>query len=691
MATLSANAQGLKYPEAPHDNTVDTYFGEQVADPFRPLEDDNSTATGAWVKAENALTRSYLDKMPQRSQYLKRLKEVSNYEKVYAPFEKHGKWYVYRNDGLQNQAVLYQMDKLGGEQRVFLDPNKLSDDGTVALKSISFSHDGKYFAYVISRNGSDWEEIYVKDVATGKLLDDHIVWAKFTDAAWQGDGFYYSAYDAPEQGHETSAKNSVQKVYYHKLGTQQSQDVLFYQNPAYPLRFYGVSVNEEETMMFMYESGMDQGVNLFVRDLRMPNSQFIQMTGDASKNYSPIETIGDSIYIFTNAGAQRNRIMVADIHKPGYQDWQEVVPEGDAVLDEVTFIDGDKMVLAYTKDNISEAYLYDIDGKRLSKIELPGVGSVSFSGKRERTECFYSYASYTVPTTIYQYDDKTGKSTVLSQPKVNFNLNAYTSEMQFYTSKDGTKIPIFLTYKKGLKKNGKTPVLMYGYGGFNITYPPYFSAMRLPFLESGGIYAYVVLRGGGEYGEAWHLAGTKMQKQNVFDDFISAAEWLISEKYTDKDHLAIMGGSNGGLLVGACMTQRPGLYKVCIPEVGVMDMLRYHKFTIGWNWAPDYGTADDSREMFEYLKGYSPLHNIKKGVRYPATLVTTADHDDRVVPAHSFKFAATLQQAQGGTSPVLIRIDTKAGHGGGKPLSKQMEENADIYGFIMYQMGMKVR
>lgn len=691
MATLSANAQGLKYPEAPHDNTVDTYFGEQVADPFRPLEDDNSTATGAWVKAENALTRSYLDKMPQRSQYLKRLKEVSNYEKVYAPFEKHGKWYVYRNDGLQNQAVLYQMDKLGGEQRVFLDPNKLSDDGTVALKSISFSHDGKYFAYVISRNGSDWEEIYVKDVATGKLLDDHIVWAKFTDAAWQGDGFYYSAYDAPEQGHETSAKNSVQKVYYHKLGTQQSQDVLFYQNPAYPLRFYGVSVNEEETMMFMYESGMDQGVNLFVRDLRVPNSQFIQMTGDASKNYSPIETIGDSIYIFTNAGAQRNRIMVADIHKPGYQDWQEVVPEGDAVLDEVTFIDGDKMVLAYTKDNISEAYLYDIDGKRLSKIDLPGVGSVSFSGKRERTECFYSYASYTVPTTIYQYDDKTGKSTVLSQPKVNFNLNAYTSEMQFYTSKDGTKIPIFLTYKKGLKKNGKTPVLMYGYGGFNITYPPYFSAMRLPFLESGGIYAYVVLRGGGEYGEAWHLAGTKMQKQNVFDDFISAAEWLISEKYTDKDHLAIMGGSNGGLLVGACMTQRPGLYKVCIPEVGVMDMLRYHKFTIGWNWAPDYGTADDSKEMFEYLKGYSPLHNIKKGVRYPATLVTTADHDDRVVPAHSFKFAATLQQAQGGTAPVLIRIDTKAGHGGGKPLSKQMEENADIYGFIMYQMGMKVR
>ena len=691
MTATTAMAQKLKYPEAPHDNTVDTYFGEKVADPFRPLEDDNSEATAKWVKEENALTRSYLDKMPQRSQYLKRLKEVSNYEKVYTPFEKHGKWYVYRNNGLQNQAVLYQMDKLGGEQRVFLDPNKLSTDGTVALKSISFSNDGKYLAYVISRNGSDWEEIYVKDVATGKLLDDHIVWAKFTDAAWQGNGFYYSAYDAPEQGHETSAKNSVQKVYYHKLGTPQSQDVLFYQNPAYPLRFYGVGVNKEETMMFLYESGMDQGLNLYVRDLRQPNSQFIQMTGDASKNYSPIETIGDSIYLFTNAGAENNRIMVADIHHPGYQDWKELVPQSDDVLDGVTFIGGDKMVLTYTKDNISEAFLYNINGQRLSEIKLPGVGSASFSGKRERPECLYSYTSYTVPNTIYQYDYKTGKSTVYSQPKVNFRTSDYTSEMQFYTSKDGTRIPIFLTYKKGLKRNGKTPVLMYGYGGFNVTYPPYFSAMRLPFLESGGIYAYVVLRGGGEYGEAWHLAGTKMQKQNVFDDFISAAEWLIKDNYTDKDHLAIMGGSNGGLLVGACMTQRPDLYKVCIPEVGVMDMLRYHKFTIGWNWAPDYGTADDSKEMFEYLKGYSPLHNIKKGVSYPATLVTTADHDDRVVPAHSFKFAATLQQDQAGSAPVLIRIDSKAGHGGGKPLSKQMEENADIYGFIMYQMGMKVK
>ena len=691
MSAMTMMGQNLKYPAAPKDNTVDEYFGVKVSDPFRPLEDDTCAATAAWVKAENAVTNAYLAKIPQRAKYLKRLKQVANYEKVFTPFEKNGKWYVYKNNGLQNQAVLYQMDKLGGEAHVFLDPNKLSEDGTVALKGISFSNDGKYLAYTISRSGSDWEEIYVMDVKSQKLLNDHIVWAKFTGADWQGDGFYYSAYDAPEKGKETSAKNEIQKVYYHKMGTPQSEDVLFYQNPANPLRFYGVSVNKEETMMFLTESGMDQGINLFVRDLRQPNSQFIQMTSDCSKTYSPVEIIDDDIYLLTNAGAQKYRLMVANLKKPGYQDWKELIPESNAVLEDVTFVDSDKMVLTYTKDNCSHAYLYNIKGEKLSEIKLPGVGSASFSGKRERKELFYSYTSYTVPTTIYQLDLTSGKSNIYSQPKVNFKLSDYTSEMAFYTSKDGTRIPIFLTYKKGMKKNGKNPVLMYGYGGFNVTYPPSFSAMRMPFLENGGIYAYVVLRGGGEYGEDWHLAGTKMQKQNVFDDFISAGEWLINNKYTDKKHLAILGGSNGGLLIGACMTQRPDLFKVCIPAVGVMDMLRYHKFTIGWNWAPDYGTSADSKEMFEYLKGYSPLHNIKKGVHYPATLVTTADHDDRVVPAHSFKFAATLQECQGGNAPVLIRIDSKAGHGGGKPLSKQMEEQADIYGFVMHEMGMKMK
>lgn len=690
MTALTIMGQKPNYPLPPKDDTIDEYFGVKVADPFRPLENDTSATTAAWVEAENRVTQDYLAKIPQRDKYLKRLKQVVNYQKVYTPFEKNGKWYIYKNNGLQNQAVLYQMETPDGEAHVFLDPNKLSIDGTVALKDISFSNDGKYFAYTISRNGSDWEEIYVMDVKTRTLLDDHIVWAKFTGAVWCGNGFYYSAYDAPEKGKETSAKNEIQKVYYHKIGTTQAEDVLFYENPVNPLRFYGVEVNQKETMMFLTDAGMDQGVNLYVRDLRKPNSQFIQMTGDCTKTYYPIETIGDTIYLLTNAGAPKYRLMVANINKPGYNDWKELVPEKDAVLDGVTFADGDKMVLSYSKDNYSHAYLYNISGEKLREISLPGIGDASFSGKRERKELFYNYTSYTVPTTIYQYDLATGKSKAYNVPKVNFRLDNYTSEMAFYTSKDGTRIPIFLTYKKGLKRNAKNPVLMYGYGGFNVTYPPYFSPMRIPFLENGGVYAYVVLRGGGEYGEDWHLAGTKMQKQNVFDDFIAAAEWLVNNKYTDKQHLACIGGSNGGLLVGACMTQRPDLFKVCIPEVGVMDMLRYHKFTIGWNWAPDYGTSEDSKEMFEYLKGYSPLHNIKEGVSYPATMITTADHDDRVVPAHSFKFAAKLQESQAGSAPILIRIDSKAGHGGGKPLSKQMEETADIYGFIMYQLGMKM-
>ncbi len=688
LGAAAASGQTITYPVAPHDGTVDEYFGVRVADPFRPLEDDNSQATKAWVEAENAVTQNYLSKIPFRDKLLSRLKALANYEKVGVPFEDHGKWYIYRNNGLQNQSVLYQMDRLGGEQRVMLDPNALSDDGTVALQGISFSHDGKYLAYVISRSGSDWQEIYVKDVTTGQLLSDHIRWAKFTGATWCGDGFYYSAYDAPEKGKEFSGKNEVHKIYYHKMGTPQSDDVLFYQNPVNPLRFYSVSVNKEETTMFLYESGAGAGNNLYVRDLRVPGSQFVQMTGNMDQQYSPVQTIGDSIYIFTNDGAPRNRLMVANIRKPGFNDWKEVVPEAAEVLEGVTFTNG-KMVLEYSKDASSHAYLYEMDGTRLHEIKLPSVGSVSFYGKRDLKECFYSFSSFTVPGTVYRYDAANDVSTVYAAPKVNFRQSDFVTEQVFVTSKDGTRVPMFLTYKKGLKRNGKNPVYLYGYGGFNISLTPGFASTRIPFLERGGIYAQANLRGGSEYGEAWHTAGTKMQKQNVFDDFISCAEWLISNKYSSSDKLAIVGGSNGGLLVGACMTQRPDLYKVCIPQVGVMDMLRYHKFTIGWNWASDYGTSADSKEMFEYLRAYSPLHNLKPGTHYPATLVTTADHDDRVVPAHSFKFAATLQQCQGGTAPVLIRIDSKAGHGGGKPLAKQLEESADIYGFIMYHVGMK--
>ncbi|WP_314663333.1 prolyl oligopeptidase family serine peptidase [Prevotella aurantiaca] len=690
LTATTMTAQNITYPKAPQDGTIDSYFGVKVADPFRPLEDDRSPATAAWVEAENQVTNAYLSKIPFRAKLLKRLKEVADFEKVSTPFKKNDKWYVYKNNGLQNQSVLYQMDELGGPLREFLDPNKLSDDGTVALQSTSFSKDGKYMAYVISRSGSDWQEIYVKDITTGELLTDHIEWAKFGGAQWCGNGFYYSAYDAPEKGKEFSSKNEVHKVYYHKIGTPQSQDVLFYQNPAYPLRFYSVSINDEETIMFLYESGAGSGQNVYVRDLRVPNAQFIQMTSNLDMQYNPIGTIGDNIYMLTNDGAPRGRVMVANIHKPGFKDWKELVPESKHMLDNVEFAD-DKMVLTYNQDASTHLYLYTIDGKEITEIKLPTVGRAGFSSERGQKECFYSFSSFTVPGTIYQYDIAQNKSTLYTAPKVKFDLNKYTTQQVFFTSKDGTRVPMFLTYKKDMKRNGKNPVFLYGYGGFNVALPPSFSSMRIPFLENGGIYVQVNLRGGSEYGEEWHVAGTKMQKQNVFDDFISAAEWLITNNFTSKNHIAIVGGSNGGLLVGACMTQRPDLFKVCIPQVGVMDMLRYHKFTIGWNWAPDYGTSEDSKEMFQYLYGYSPLHNLKKGVSYPATLVTTADHDDRVVPAHSFKFAATLQECQGGSAPVLIRIDSKAGHGSGKPLAKQLEEQADIYSFIMYNMGMKFK
>ena len=690
LSSIDAVAQ-VTYPKAPKDNTVDVYFGEKVADPYRWLEDDMSAQTAEWVDAENAVTRKYLDNIPMRKNILKRLKETANYEKIGIPFKRQGKWYVYRNNGLQNQSVLYQMDSPTADtskQRVWLDPNALSTDGTVALKGIYFSHNGRYMAYVISRSGSDWEEIYVKDCQTGRDIDDHIVWAKFTGATWLGDGFYYSAYDAPEKGRETSAKNSVQKIYYHKIGTPQSEDQLFFMNPTQPLRFYNVDIDHDEKVMTLNEGGMDNGNNLYVRDLTKPNSQFIQMCSDTRFRYSTVETVGKKMYILTNAGAPKYRLMVADVDRPGYNDWKEVVPEGESVLTDVTFA-ADRMILQYSKDNCNQMYTYTTDGKRIGEIKLPTFGSTSASGMRGQKEVFYSFTSYTMPNTVYSYDLNTDKSTVWAAPKINFRSDNYKTEMVFYTSKDGTRAPLFITYKKGMKLNGRNPLLLYGYGGFNITYAPFFLANYIPFMERGGIYVHAVLRGGGEYGEDWHVAGTKLQKQNVFDDFIAAAEYLINNKYTSSDRLAIQGGSNGGLLVGACMTQRPDLYRVCLPAVGVMDMLRYHKFTIGWNWAPDYGTSDDSKEMFEYLRAYSPLHTLKPGVKYPATLVSTADHDDRVVPAHSFKFAARLQECQAGSAPTLISIGKDAGHGGGKPLAKRLAEQADILSFTLWNMGIK--
>jgi prolyl oligopeptidase len=674
-------------PQTRKEAVTDEYFGTTVADPYRWLEDDRSEETAAWVEAQNKYTSHYLGKIPFRGKILKRLTELADYEKVGMPTRgRNGKWYFYKNDGLQNQSVLYEMDTPDGEPRVLLDPNTLSEDGTVALKGTYFSRDCRYLAYSISRSGSDWQEFYVLDMQTKTLLPDHIEWAKFSGAAWRGDGFYYSAYDAPESS-EFSGKNEVHKIYYHRIGTPQSEDELFFSNPAEPLRFYTLSTNDDETMAFMSEDGADVGNNLYVMDFRRGGG-FVQMTPDMKSQCYPVETDGDLIYIFTNYGAPMNRLMVADIRKPQRANWKELVPESDCVLESVDFV-ADKMILSYSQDASTHAYICSADGTGRCEIPLPGVGSAGFNSRKGEPWCYLSFSSFTSPGTIYSFDPQTLESTLYKQPAVAFDPSEFESVQVFFPSKDGTRIPMFLTCRKGLQLDGTNPVYLYGYGGFNISLPPSFSSTRIPWLEAGGIYAQVNLRGGSEYGEAWHIAGTKMQKQNVFDDFIAAAEWLIAQGYTSPSKLAIVGGSNGGLLVGACMTQRPDLYAVAIPQVGVMDMLRYHKFTIGWNWAPDYGTSEESKEMFEYLLGYSPLHNLKPGVSYPATLVTTADHDDRVVPAHSFKFAATLQECNAGPNPALIRIDTKAGHGGGKPLAKALEEQADIYSFIMKNVGIK--
>ncbi len=580
MAIISAcsSKTTLSYPEAIKDNTVDTYFGTEVADPYRWLENDTSQATSAWVKAENDITNAYLARIPFRNKLKERLTQLTNYEKIGTPFKKNGKYYFYKNDGLQNQNVLYVKETLDGEAKVLLDPNKLSDDGTVALNGISFSKDGKYMAYAISRSGSDWIEIYVIDLATSELTDDHILWAKFSGASWQGNGFYYSAYDAPTNGKEYSNINENHKVYYHKIGDPQSKDQLIYQNPQYPKRFYSASTDEDEKILFIDESGAGSGNNLSLKDLTKTNSPLIPMTEDYNFIYMPIEVIGNTIYILTNYDAPKYRVMTADINSPNIRNWKELVPENESVLSGAQIIGG-KLILTYDKDASNHAYVYALNGEQEHEITLPSLGSVGFSGNKDDKETFYTFTSFTFPGTIYKYDIDKNKSELYLSPKVDFNPEEFVTEQIFYTSKDGTKVPMFLTYKKGLKRDGNNPVFLYGYGGFNVSLNPYFSTMRLPFLENGGIYVQTNLRGGSEYGEEWHQAGIKMNKQNVFDDFISAAEYLISEKYTNKDKIAIVGGSNGGLLIGACVNQRPDLFKVAIPQVGVMDMLRYHKFT----------------------------------------------------------------------------------------------------------------
>jgi prolyl oligopeptidase len=682
----------LTYPLAERQEVKDDYFGKTVADPYRWLEDDTTSQVADWVEAENSVTQAYIARIPFRDALKNRLTELYDYEKIGVPFKnkKSGKYYFYRNNGLQNQSVLYEKPTLDGEASVLLDPNTFSDDGTVALAGMSISNDGKYLAYTVSRSGSDWHEIYVLELATRQKTADHIQWAKFSGADWHGDGFYYSAYDAPTAGKEFSNVNENHKIYYHRLGTSQTADELVYENRQYPKRFYSAWVDEDEKTFFVSESGEGLGNDLYMKTLH-GNAPLVKLTDNFDYEYNPVEVIGNDIYIYTNYKAPKYRLMKTTIDRPALENWTDVVAEAQDVLNGVSFIGG-KIILTYTKDASTHAFVHTLDGRREHEVALPTFGSVGFSGDKDDKETFYVFTSFTFPSTIYKYDIDLNKSEKYLAPDVKFNSEEYVTEQVFYPSKDGTKIPMFITYRKGLKLDGSNPVYLYGYGGFNISLSPSFSTFRIPFIENGGIYAQANLRGGGEYGEAWHLAGTKLHKQNVFDDFIAAAEYLISEKYTVAQKICVAGGSNGGLLVGAVVNQRPDLFGAALPAVGVMDMLRYHKFTIGWNWASDYGTSEDNSEMFSYLYAYSPLHNIRNdGTAYPAVLVTTADHDDRVVPAHSFKYTATLQAADTGSAPKLIRIETKAGHGAGKPLSKIIDEYADEYAFAMFNLKMTLK
>lgn len=690
MAGCSSSHK-IDYPAPPIDSTVtDEYFGTVVADPYRPLENDTAAATLEWVEAENAVTEEYLSRIPYRNKIRERLTHLNNYKKTGIPSKwKDGKYYFYENDGLQNQSVLYRSDKPDGEAEVFLDPNSLSDDGTVALQGISRSNDGKYTAYTVSRSGSDWNEIYVMETESKKLLEDHIEWAKFTGADWAGDGFYYSAYPRPEEGKEFSNANENHQIYYHKLGTPQSDDRLVYEDKAHPRHFHSAYVPESEDLLFVIGSGEGLGNSVMFRNLKT-GGDWVVMEPSQDYEIAIQDVVDGKIYILTNWNAPNNRLMVADVKNPARSQWKELIPESDGVLTGMQFA-GDKMIVSVEKDASDHAYIYNKEGELLNEVEFPTFGSVWFTSSKDHNEVFYSLSSFTYPATRFSYDIETGKSVMIGQAEIEgINLDDFITEQVFYTSADGTKIPMFLTYKKGLVRDGKNPVYLYGYGGFNVSLTPGFSPNRLLWLENGGIYAQANLRGGSEYGEEWHLAGTKQNKLNVFNDFIAAAEYLIKEGWTSPDYLTIEGGSNGGLLVGATVNMRPDLFKVAIPRVGVMDMMRYHLFTIGWNWASDYGTSADSKEMADYLLAYSPIHNIKNdGTPYPAILVTTADHDDRVVPAHSFKYAATLQASDTGDAPKLIRIDSKAGHGGGKPMTKVIDEYTDIYSFIFENIGMK--
>lgn len=682
----------LQYPETKKINHTDTYFGVDVLDPYRWLEDDRSAETEAWVKSQNEITFGYLDNIPYREELKERLTKLWNYEKIGAPFKEGDYTYFYKNDGLQNQYVIYRYksDADPSTAEVFLDPNTFKEDGTISLGGLSFSKDGKTLAYSISEGGSDWRKILIMNAETKEIVEDTLVDIKFSGMSWyKNDGFYYSSYDKPI-GSELSAKTDQHKVYYHKLGTKQSEDQLIYGGtPEEKHRYIYAGVTEDDRYLVITPRVSTSGNKLYIKDLTVPNAPLVEILGHTDSDSNIIENVGSKLYIMTNLNAPNQKIVTVDASNPTPDNWKDFIPETENVLSPST--GGGYFFAEYMVDAVSKVLQYDYDGKLVREVELPGVGSAGgFGAKKEDKELYYSFTNYVTPGSIYKYDIEKGTSELYRKPKIDFNPENYESKQVFYTSKDGTKIPMIITHKKGLKLDGKNPTILYGYGGFNVSLTPSFSITNAVWMEQGGIYAVANLRGGGEYGKKWHDAGTQMKKQNVFDDFIAAAEYLISEKYTSSDYLAIRGGSNGGLLVGATMTQRPDLMKVALPAVGVLDMLRYHTFTAGAGWAYDYGTAEDSKEMFEYLKGYSPVHNVKEGVKYPATLVTTGDHDDRVVPAHSFKFAAELQSKQTGDNPTLIRIETDAGHGAGTPVSKTIEQYADIFGFTLYNMGFDV-
>ena len=680
----------LPYPESHKGPVVDDYFGTKVADPYQWLENDTATEVINWVKAQNEVTNNYLAQIPYREQIKSRLTEIWNFPKYSSPF-KEGEWYYFfKNSGLENQSILYRQKGLKGDPEVFLDPNKLSDDGTASLASFTFSKDHKYCAVGIAQSGSDWNEFFVMDVATKQKTTDVIKWVKFSDATWYKNGFYYSRYDEPKRGKEFSNQNEYMKIYYHTLGQDQTKDVLVYEDKAHPLRYFNAGITEDERFMFINVSEGTSGNEVLIKDLSKQDKSFKLLFKGFENNYSIVDNVGDKILATTDKGAAKYKLIEVDPAKPDEKNWKTIIPESQDLLQVVSSWGG-KLFANYLKDASTRLYKFNSDGSNKEEIQLPGIGTASgIGGKKEDTETFYTYTSFTNPGEIYKYDLTTGKSELFRKTEVKFNADDFETKQVFYTSKDGTKVPMFIMHKKGLKLDGTNPTLLYGYGGFNISLTPSFSVSRIMFLEQGGVYAIASLRGGGEYGEDWHKAGMLEKKQNVFDDFISAAEFLISEKYTSSAKLAIHGGSNGGLLVGACMTQRPDLFKVAIPAVGVLDMLKYHKFTIGWGWAVEYGSSD-KKEQFDYLLKYSPLHNVKAGVNYPATLIMTADHDDRVVPAHSFKFAAELQsKQQKDGNPTLIRIDSKAGHGAGKPTTKLIEDAADMWSFIFWNLNAEV-